>query len=252
MKIDILTLFPEMFTNVLNQSIIGRAIKNGIIKLNVINFREYSSDKHKRVDDYPYGGGSGMVLMNQPIFDALKSITKEKKKYKIIYLTPKGKTFNQEMALSLSKEENLIFICGHYEGIDQRIIDYWVTDEISIGDYVLTGGELPTMVVIDTVARLIPGVLNNENSFKDESFYSGLLEYPHYTRPADYNGMKVPKVLLSGNHKLIEEWRLKKSIELTIKRRPDLIEKFLKNNKFTQKEREKFKNIINEILMNNN
>lgn len=248
MKIDILTLFPEMFNSILNESIIGRAISNGILEISVVNFRKYSKNKHKKVDDYPYGGGSGMVLMNQPIFDALDSLTKDKKNYRIIYLTPKGKTFNQEMAKSLSKEENLIFICGHYEGVDQRIIDYWVTDEISIGDYVLTGGELPAMVVIDSVSRLIPGVLNKEESFIDESFYSGLLEYPHYTRPYNFKGLTVPEVLLSGNHKLIKEWRLKESIKLTIERRPDLIKKLLESDDIDNKDKEKIKTIIRDIL----
>jgi len=248
MKIDILTLFPEMFGSILNESIIGRAINNGILEINVINFRKYSKNRHKKVDDYPYGGGSGMVLMNQPIFDALDSLTKDKKDYRIIYLTPKGKTFNQEMAKSLSKEENLIFICGHYEGLDQRTIDYWVTDEISIGDYVLTGGELPAMVIIDSVSRLIPGVLNKEESFIDESFYSGLLEYPHYTRPYNFKGLTVPEVLLSGNHKLIKEWRLKESIKLTIERRPDLIKKLLERDDIDNKDKEKIKKIIKDIL----
>ncbi len=246
MKIDILTLFPEMFTNVLNKSIIGRAQDNNILEINPINIRDYSNDKHKKVDDYPYGGGSGMVLMNQPIFDALRNISGENNS-RIIYLTPKGQVFNQNLAKSLSQEEHLIFICGHYEGIDQRIIDYWVTDEISIGDYVLTGGEIPAMVLIDSISRLIPGVLSNEDSYKDESFYNGLLEYPHYTRPSIYEGIKVPEVLLSGNHKLIEEWRLKKALEITKHRRPDLFKSFINEPDLSSEALKKLKKILMEI-----
>ncbi|MDK2919293.1 MAG: tRNA (guanine37-N1)-methyltransferase [Candidatus Petromonas sp.] len=252
MRIDVLTLFPDMFAGIMNESIIGRAQQNDILKINPINFRDYSKDKHRKVDDYPYGGGSGMVLMNQPIFDALEDITKDRNNYRVIYLTPKGKTFNQEMAKSLSKETHLIFICGHYEGLDQRIIDTWVTDEISIGDYVLTGGELPAMVIIDSIARLIPGVLNKNESFIDESFFNGLLEYPHYTRPADYKSLTVPEVLLSGNHKMIEKWRIKESIKLTIERRPDLINKLLERNDISYKKKEEFKKIIKEIIIENN
>jgi tRNA (guanine37-N1)-methyltransferase len=251
-RIDVLTLFPDMFAGIMNESIIGRAQQNDILKINPINFRDYSKDKHRKVDDYPYGGGSGMVLMNQPIFDALEDITKDRNNYRVIYLTPKGKTFNQEMAKSLSKETHLIFICGHYEGLDQRIIDTWVTDEISIGDYVLTGGELPAMVIIDSIARLIPGVLNKNESFIDESFFNGLLEYPHYTRPADYKSLTVPEVLLSGNHKMIEKWRIKESIKLTIERRPDLINKLLERNDISYKKKEEFKKIIKEIIIENN
>lgn len=247
MIIDILTLFPQMFTSIMNESIIGRAQEKGIIEINPINIRDFSKDKHKRVDDYPYGGGSGMVLMNQPLFDAMKSLTQGKNNSRIIYMTPKGKTFNQEMAKSLSDEENLIFICGHYEGIDQRFIDKWVTDEISIGDYVLTGGELPAMVLIDSIARLVPGVLNKNESYIDESFYSGLLEYPHYTRPAVYEGHTVPEILLSGNHKLIDEWRTKESIRITIERRPDLIAKLFQRDDIDAKEKLKLKKYVEEI-----
>ncbi|SHJ95968.1 tRNA (guanosine(37)-N1)-methyltransferase TrmD [Paramaledivibacter caminithermalis] len=247
MIIDILTLFPQMFTAIMNESIVGRAQEKGIIEINPINIRDFSKDKHKRVDDYPYGGGSGMVLMNQPLFDAMELLTRDKENSKIIYLTPKGKTFNQEIAKSLSLEKNLIFICGHYEGIDQRFIDEWVTDEISIGDYVLTGGELPAMVLIDSIVRLVPGVLNKNESFIDESFYSGLLEYPHYTRPKDYKGHCVPEILLSGNHKLINEWRTKESIKITIERRPDLIAKLFQRDDIDIKGKSKLRKYIEEI-----
>lgn len=248
MIIDILTLFPEMFSSTMNQSIIGRAREKGIIEINPINIRDFSKDKHKRVDDYPYGGGSGMVLMNQPLFDALESLTKERDGSRVIYLTPKGKTFNQKIANSLSTQEKLIFVCGHYEGIDQRIIDRWVTDEISIGDYVLTGGELPAMVIIDSISRLIPGVLGKDESFVDESFYNGLLEYPHYTRPAVYDGESVPDILLSGNHKLINEWRTKESLKITIERRPDLIAKLFQRDDISLKEKAKLKKLLVEII----
>ncbi|MCT4565025.1 MAG: tRNA (guanosine(37)-N1)-methyltransferase TrmD [Maledivibacter sp.] len=248
MIIDILTLFPEMFTSIMNESILGRAQEKGIVKINPINIRDFSKDKHKRVDDYTYGGGSGMVLMNQPLFDAMESLTEDNNSRRVIYLTPKGKRFNQEMAKTLSREENLIFVCGHYEGIDQRFIDNWVTDEISIGDYVLTGGELPAMVLIDSIARLVPGVLNKNDSYIEESFYSGLLEYPHYTRPAIYEGHLVPQILLSGNHKLIDEWRTKESIKITIERRPDLIDKLFQRDDISIKEKAKLKKYIEEII----
>jgi len=248
MIIDILTLFPEMFNNIINESIIGRAREKGIIEINPINIRDFSKNKHKRVDDYPYGGGSGMVLMNQPLFDALELLTKDKDDCSVIYLTPKGKTFNQEIANSLSTQKNLIFVCGHYEGIDQRIIDRWVTDEISIGDYVLTGGELPAMVIIDSISRLIPGVLGKDESFVDESFYNGLLEYPHYTRPATYDGESVPDILLSGNHKLIDEWRTRESLKITIERRPDLIVKLFQRDDISLKEKARLKRLLLEII----
>lgn len=224
MKISVLTLFPNMFEGPLGESIIGRAVEKNLLELNILNIRDYTKNKHKKVDDYPYGGGAGMVMQADPIFNALESL--ETKKSRIIYVTPKGKVFNQELAINLSKEEDLVFICGHYEGIDQRVIDYWVTDEISIGDYVLTGGELPAMVMIDSIARMIPGVLGQKVSYMDESIYSGLLEYPHYTRPSEYKGMEVPKVLLSGNHKKIEEWRMEQSLELTKERRIDLYKNY--------------------------
>ncbi|KAB3535192.1 tRNA (guanosine(37)-N1)-methyltransferase TrmD [Alkaliphilus pronyensis] len=228
MIIRVLTLFPEMFKHTLGASILQRAREKGIIDIECINIRDYSDNKHKKVDDYPYGGGAGMVMTPQPIFDShrvLMDSIDAKSKPKTIYMSPKGKTFNQSMAESLSKEDVLIFICGHYEGIDQRVIDNLVTHEISIGDYVLTGGEIPAMVVIDSVARLIPGVLSHTDSYQEESFYSSLLEYPHYTRPQSFRGMEVPDVLLSGNHSKIDEWRRKKSLEITLRNRPDLLKK---------------------------
>ncbi len=227
MQIDILTLFPEMFSGVFGHSILHKAAEKFAVQYNVVNFREFADNKHSSVDDYPYGGGAGMVLMPQPIFDgvaALKERAKSKKP-RVILLCPQGARYDQRKAEELAKEEHLIFICGHYEGYDERIREHVVTDEISIGDYVLTGGELGAMVVIDSVVRLLPEVLGNEESHMKDSFSTGLLEHPHYTRPADFRGMKVPDVLLSGNHKLIEEWRNKEALRRTLIRRPDLLGK---------------------------
>lgn len=222
MRFDVLTLFPEMFAPV-EQSIIGRAEKNNLIELNLINFREFSKDKQKHVDDCPYGGGAGMVIKPDVIYDAYRSIVdKLDYKPKLIYLTPQGKVFNQKMARELANEKHLILLCGHYEGIDQRVLDKVVDEEISIGDYVLTGGELPAMVLIDAISRNIDGVLDDE-SLVDESFNNDLLEYPQYTRPEVFMGEKVPEVLLSGHHANIEKWRREKSLETTKKKRPDLI-----------------------------
>lgn len=228
MRFDVLTLFPEMF-EIMNSSIIGRAIQNKLIDLNLINFREFSKDKQKHIDDTPYGGGAGMVIKPEPIYDAYTSIVRDLDyKPKVIYMSPKGKLFNQQMARELSKEDHLIILCGHYEGVDERVIEEIVDEEISIGDYVLTGGELPAMVVIDAISRNIDGVLKEE-SVEDESFSDGLLEYPQYTRPEIFLGRKVPEVLLSGHHANIEKWRLEKSIEITKNRRPDLIERRKRN-----------------------
>ena len=222
MRFDVLTLFPEMFAPV-EQSIIGRAEKNNLIELNLINFREFSKDKQKHVDDCPYGGGAGMVIKPDVIYDAYRSIVdKLDYKPKLIYLTPQGKVFNQKMARELANEKHLILLCGHYEGIDQRVLDKVVDEEISIGDYVLTGGELPAMVLIDAISRNIDGVLDDE-SLVDESFNNDLLEYPQYTRPETFMGERVPEVLLSGHHANIEKWRREKSLEITKKKRPDLI-----------------------------
>ncbi len=229
MKFDVLTLFPELFVSVMGESIIGRAQKNGLVEINAVNIRDYSKDKHRKVDDYPFGGGNGMVMMCQPVIDAYKAVTEGiRHKPKVIYMSPQGNVLTQEMAKELSKQEHLILLCGHYEGIDERIIEEIVDEEISIGDYVLTGGELPAMVLIDCVSRLIPGVLSTEGSFSDESHFNGLLEYPQYTRPADYNGNKVPDVLLSGHHANIEKWRMQQSLDRTREKRPDLYEKFTK------------------------
>lgn len=220
MKIDILTLFPEMFEP-LKTSILKRAQENNLIEINLINFRDFASNKHKQVDDVPFGGGDGMVLMCQPIFDCINSIKTEKSH--IIYMSPKGKTLKQNMLQNYKNYEHIIILCGHYEGVDQRVIDYFNMEEISIGDYILTGGELPSMVFIDSLARLIPKVLHNNHSSVEESFSNNLLEYPQYTRPANFNGLEVPAVLLSGNHKEIEKYRQEKSLEITKKNRPDLL-----------------------------
>ncbi|MCA1030049.1 tRNA (guanosine(37)-N1)-methyltransferase TrmD [Bacillus timonensis] len=243
MKIDILTLFPNMFTGVFGESILKKAAEKGAVSYTVTNFREYAENKHQNVDDYPYGGGAGMVLMPQPIFDAVDKIKNdETSKPRIILLCPQGERFSQKKAEELSKEEHLIFICGHYEGYDERIREHVVTDEISIGDFVLTGGELASMVIVDSVVRLLPGVLGNEESPIKDSYSSGYLEHPHYTRPADFRGMKVPDVLLSGNHKKIEEWRELESFKRTVKRRPDL----LNEDTLTEKQREWLKDISKE------
>lgn len=225
MRFDILTLFPEMFTGVLGNSILKKAAEKQLVSYNIVDFRDFSEDKHQRVDDYPYGGGGGMVLTPQPIFDALDHVTKnvDTNKRKVILLCPQGERYTQKKAEELAQYEQLIFICGHYEGYDERIREHLVTDEISIGDYVLTGGELGAMVIIDSVSRLLPGVLGNETSAVTDSFSSGLLEYPHYTRPVDFRGFKVPDVLTSGHHKNIEEWRHKEALKRTLTRRPDLI-----------------------------
>jgi tRNA (guanine37-N1)-methyltransferase len=220
MRISVLTLFPEMFS-ALEHSIVGRAIKGNLINLNLVDIRDYSKDKHKRCDDYPYGGGSGMVMCVQPIYDAVMAADPEHKA-KRIYLSPQGKLLNQEIARQLALHDELLLLCGHYEGVDQRAIDLLIDEEISIGDYVLTGGELPAMVLIDCVARYVPDVLHSGDSVEKESFSDGLLEYPQYTRPEEFMGLKVPDVLLSGNHKLIEQWRKQKQEEVTRRKRPDL------------------------------
>ena len=225
MKIDVLTLFPEMFEGVFNTSILGKAQQKGIAQLNAINFRAFSNNKHNTVDDYAYGGGGGMVLKAEPIFDAVDHVTANlTSKPRIILMCPQGERYTQKKAEQLSKEEHLIFICGHYEGYDERIREFLVTDEISIGDYVLTGGELPAMTIIDSIVRLLPGALGNETSAVTDSFSTGLLEYPHYTRPAEFRGMKVPDALLSGHHVKIEQWRREQSLLRTLERRPDLLE----------------------------
>ena len=219
MKFDILTLFPEMFTP-LKESIIGRAVEKELIDIKLINIRDFSKDKHKKVDDTPYGGGAGMVMRPDVVYDAYESVKDENAK--VIYMSPKGKVLNQEKVKELSKEKHLIIICGHYEGIDQRVLDEIVDEEISIGDYVLTGGELPAMVLVDSVSRYVEGVLNEEST-SEESFSNGLLEYPQYTRPEEFRGQKVPEVLISGHHENIKQWREEQSIKITKKSRPELL-----------------------------
>ncbi len=240
MRFDVLTLFPDMFSLVLGDSIIGRAKKAGLIETNFINIRDFTKNKHKKTDDYPYSGGGGMLMMPEPIYDAyLSTVTDENKKPYVIYMSPQGKTFNQEKAKELSKKDHIVILCGHYEGVDQRVLDLIVDEEISIGDFVLTGGEIPAMAVIDSVSRMIPGVLSGEDNYKNESHYSGLLEHPQYTRPEEFMGVRIPDVLLSGHHKNIEEWKRLKSIEVTYKKRPDLLEKA----ELTKKEREFVENL---------
>lgn len=226
MIFHILTLFPEMIEQTLSHSVIGRGQEAQQITINPVNIRDYSKSKHKKVDDYPYGGGPGMVMQPEPIYDAYCSIVEQKEnKPRVVFLTPQGKTLNQQMAHELAKEEELILLCGHYEGIDERVIEEIVTDEVSIGDYVLTGGELGACVLIDAVGRLVPGVLGCEESFEDESFSHHLLEYPQYTRPAIYHDKEIPEVLRSGHHKNIDAWRRQQSLRRTALKRSDLLEK---------------------------
>ena len=224
MKIDILTLFPEMFVPVTTSSILGRAAEKNLIDIRLTDIREYTKNKHRKVDDYPFGGGQGMVMMPQPIFDAHRGIKAEGKK--ILYMSPRGRVLDKDKIQELSQLSELVILCGHYEGVDQRVIDCWEMEEVSIGDYILTGGELPAMVLVDSVARLIPGVLSGEDSAMEESVYSGLLEYPQYTQPREYEDIPVPEILLSGHHKNIDLWRFEKSLELTRKVRPDMFENY--------------------------
>ena len=232
MNFHILTLFPQMVEQGLNTSIIGRAQEKGILSVETINIRDFTMDKHKKVDDYPYGGGAGMLMQAQPVYDAYLHVVEKintRQRPRVIYVTPQGKTFKQEMAKEFALEQDLIFLCGHYEGIDERVLEEIVTDYVSIGDYVLTGGELAAMVMIDSISRMVPGVLSNKESGEAESFSDNLLEHPHYTRPEVWRGKEVPQVLLSGHHKRIEEWRKEQSLERTRIRRPDLYEKYLSN-----------------------
>ena len=241
MQFDVLTLFPEMF-EITKQSILGKAQEKNLIKINTINIRDFSNNKHKKVDDTPYGGGAGMVMMPDVVYRAYKSI--QTKNAKVIYMSPQGKTLNQEKVMELSKQEHLIILCGHYEGIDQRVIDKIVDEEISIGDYVLTGGELPAMVLIDSVSRYVENVLTQE-SIKEETFSQGLLEYPQYTRPEIFEGKEVPQVLLSGHHKNISDWRKEQSIKITFLKRPDLLKKY-KLSKDEQESLEKIKRSVDK------
>lgn len=240
----VLTLFPEMIQQALSHSILGRAQRDGHISVEAINIRDFSTNKQKHVDDYPYGGGAGMVMQPQPIYDAYRRIAESTKGARVIYMTPQGKPFNQSIAQELAAEENLVFLCGHYEGVDERVIEEIVTDEISLGDFVLTGGELAAITIIDAVSRLVPGVLGKEESFEDESFSDGLLEYPQYTRPPEFLGRTVPEVLLSGHHGNVAKWRREQSLLQTAKKRPDLLEKVKlseKEKRFLEKKQREFK-----------
>ncbi|MEF2834182.1 MAG: tRNA (guanosine(37)-N1)-methyltransferase TrmD [Clostridia bacterium] len=240
MKINILTLFPEMFTP-LQESMLGRAREKGILGINLINIRDYTEDKHNRVDDTPFGGGAGMVMQVQPILSAYRE---NHLQGPCLYMSPRGKMLNGEMAESLSRQEEITILCGHYEGVDQRALDLLQAEEVTIGDYILTGGELPAMVLVDTVARFLDGVLAGEESVKEESVYSGLLEYPHYTKPREVEGLAVPEVLVSGNHEKIDLWRYEKSLEITKERRPDLFREYLESEPSLSK---KGKKILEEI-----
>lgn len=228
MQYKIMTLFPQMFPGIMDASILGRAKESGFIGWETFDIRDYTRDKHKRVDDYPYGGGAGMVMQAEPVYRCYEAVVRElgHAPKRVIYMTPQGRVFDQKMAEEFAREEELVFLCGHYEGIDERVLEEIVTDAVSVGDYVMTGGELPAMTVMDAVARLVPGVLNNEDSARNESFSDGLLEHPQYTRPEEFLGRRVPDVLLSGHHAKIEEWRKEKSLERTKKNRPDLYGKW--------------------------
>ena len=240
MRIDILTLFPEMCLSVLNESIIGRARANGFVEINCRDIRDYTLNKHNRVDDAPYGGGTGMVIQAQPVFDCFEALCTEiGKRPHLIYMSPQGKVLTQQRALELSGMENIALLCGHYEGIDERVIEEIVDEEISIGDYVVTGGELPALILSDCICRMIDGVLPNEDAYKNESLFSSLLEYPQYTRPYEWHGRQVPEVLISGHHANIEKWQREKSLEATLRKRPDL----LKTAELTDKDKEYLKKI---------
>lgn len=240
MNYYVMTLFPEMIEQGMNTSIIGRAMAKGLLTLTTLNIREYSVRGDGRIDDYPYGGGAGMVMQAEPVYNAYQYLCeKTGKKLKVIYMTPQGRTFTQKVAEEFAVEDDLVLLCGHYEGIDERVLELIVTDYVSIGDFVLTGGELPAMAIIDTVSRLVPGVLNNDDSAEIESFHDDLLEYPQYTRPVEFMGKKVPDVLLSGHHKNIEAWRLEQSISRTKERRPDLYAKYEANHPVVEKKKRK-------------
>ena len=266
MRINVLTLFPQMFRPVTEDSIVGRANQSGILDIRCVNIRDYTQDKHKRTDDTPFGGGAGMVMFADPIFRALEDLgaspagaaavaqgesaavaEEGAKRRKLLYMSPRGRVLDQAMIEELARQDELFVLCGHYEGVDQRVLDYWNMEEVSIGDYILTGGEIPAMVLIDAVARLIPNVLGNGESHLEESIYSGLLEYPQYTKPREYRGMETPEVLLSGNHKNIHMWRLEQSLRLTRERRPDLWEAYLAQaDRLTKQERKLLLSILDE------
>ena len=243
MKINVLTLFPEMFAPVTESSILGRAGEKGILDFNIINIRDFSRDKHNKADDTPYGGGVGMVMFCQPIFDALRSIKAEGKK--IVYMSPRGKVLDRSKIEELARFDEMVILCGHYEGVDQRVLDYWNMEEVSIGDYILTGGELAAMVMIDAVSRFVPDVLGTRESATEESIYSGLLEYDQYTKPREYEGLEVPEVLFNGNHKLIHLWQYRNSLEQTKEKRPDLWEAYLSKEKNLSKDEKK---ILDELV----
>ncbi|MDO5519412.1 MAG: tRNA (guanosine(37)-N1)-methyltransferase TrmD [bacterium] len=242
MNFYILTLFPEMVEDTFHTSIMKRAAEKELISLTAVNIRDFSENKHLKVDDYPYGGGAGMVMQPGPVYSAYESIKEKAKGARVVYMTPQGKVFNQKMAEEFAKEENLIFLCGHYEGIDERVLEEIVTDEVSIGDYVLTGGELPSLVMMDAIGRLVPGVLNNDVSAEIESFHDNLLEYPQYTRPVTFHDKEVPEVLRSGHHGNVEKWRREQSIIRTLKKRPDL----LADANLTKKEKQFLENLKRE------
>lgn len=243
MRIDILTLFPDMCLGVLGESIIGRARENGCVEINCRNIRDYTEDKHNRVDDAPYGGGTGMIMQTQPIYDCFMSLCDELgKRPHLIYMSPQGKTLTQERVKELSQLDNVALLCGHYEGVDQRVIDEIVDEEISIGDYVLTGGELPALILADAISRMLPGVLANEDAFTLESHYGSLLEYPQYTRPFEWHGVKVPEVLISGHHANIAKWQWEQSLKRTLERRPDMLERA----ELTAKDEEYIRKLKNE------
>lgn len=249
MNFHVLTLFPEMIMDGLNTSILGRALEKRIISLEAVQIRDYTLDKHNKVDDYTYGGGAGMLMQAQPVYDACLAVQKKisdagRQKARVVFVTPGGYTFNQQMAMDFSKEEDLIFLCGHYEGIDERVLEEVVTDYVSIGDYVLTGGELPAMVMIDCISRLVPGVLSNTESSMIESFSNGLLEYPQYSRPETWHDKKVPEILLSGHHLNVEKWRLEQSLEKTKRIRPDLYEKYMVEHPAAEKKKSRRKKNI--------
>jgi tRNA (guanine37-N1)-methyltransferase len=237
MRIQVLTLFPEMFAPVLGGSILGRARERGLLDAEIIDIRAFSTDKHRKTDDYPFGGGAGMVLMPQPVFDALERLGTDGKR--LICMSPQGRLLDQEFALDLARAETLLILCGHYEGIDRRILDHFRFEEISVGDYILTGGELPAMILIDAAVRLLPGVLGNPRAHDEESHSFGLLEYPQYTRPARFRGLDAPETLLSGDHKRIRLWKFEESLRLTRERRPDLFERFLKEHGALDKDEKK-------------
>ncbi len=242
MNFYIMTLFPDMIDAGLNTSILGKAKEKGLLSFTSVNIRDYTTNKHKKVDDYTYGGGAGMLMQAQPVYDCYKAVEEKiGHKPRVVYVTPQGSVFHQGLARELSQEEDLVFLCGHYEGIDERVLEEVVTDYVSIGDYVLTGGELPAMVMIDAISRLVPGVLNNDESAETESFGNGLLEYPQYSRPEEWMGKKVPQILLSGDHGKVDAWRLEQSLERTRQRRPDLYETYMKEHPPVEKKKRRGK-----------